>query len=473
MAATRLIALHINKGKTIAQSLKDRTDYAQNPEKTEKGELVTGYQCDPMTADEEFLLSKRQYQHITGKHPKNDVIAYQIRQSFKPGEITAEEANKVGMELAERFTKGKHAFLVATHTDRAHIHNHIIFNSTSLDCTHKFKNFYFSGLAVQRLSDIICMEHGLSIIEKVPYSQRAKKAVRENRVSHRDVLRELIDSILKEPPKNFPDFLSRLEENGYEVRRGKFISVRGKGQQRFIRLCSLGEGYTEEDIQTVISGTKQHHSRKKKPVILENQKFKLLVEIDERIRAKGPGYQRWATTYNLKQMAKTRIFLKEQGIGSMEELREKADTAASEFDRIAKDLKAAEQRLVEIAALKKHIVNYAKTRDAYIAYRKAGYSKTFFEAHREEITLHKAAKDAFEKMNVSKLPKVKALSEEYASTLTQKKALYAQYRLVREQMQEYQKALHNTEVFFELSEKEAACHQREHEKVKSEGRNHS
>ena len=157
MAATRLIALHINKGKTIAQSLKDRTDYAQNPEKTEKGELVTGYQCDPMTVDEEFLLSKRQYQHITGKHPKNDVIAYQIRQSFKPGEITAEEANAVGMELAERFTKGKHAFLVATHTDRAHIHNHIIFNSTSLDCTHKFKNFYFSGLAVQRLSDIICM----------------------------------------------------------------------------------------------------------------------------------------------------------------------------------------------------------------------------------------------------------------------------------------------------------------------------
>lgn len=473
MAATRLIALHINKGKTIAQSLKDRTDYAQNPEKTEKGELVTGYQCDPMTADEEFLLSKRQYQHITGKHPKNDVIAYQIRQSFKPGEITAEEANEVGMELAERFTKGKHAFLVATHTDRAHIHNHIIFNSTSLDCTHKFKNFYFSGLAVQRLSDIICMEHGLSIIEKVPYSQRAKKAVRENRVSHRDVIRELIDSILKEPPKNFPDFLSRLEENGYEVKHGKFISVRGKGQQRFIRLCSLGEGYTEEDIQAVISGTKRHHSRKKKPVILENQKFKLLVEIDERIRAKGPGYQRWATTYNLKQMAKTRIFLKEQGIGSMEELREKADTAASEFDCIAKDLKAAEQRLVEIAALKKHIVNYAKTRDAYIAYRKAGYSKTFFEAHREEITLHKAAKDAFEKMNVSKLPNVKALSEEYASTLTQKKALYAQYRLAREQMQEYQKALHNTEVFFELSEKEAACHQREHEKENSEEPNHS
>ena len=123
MAATRLIALHINKGKTVAQCLRDRTDYAQNPEKTEKGELVTGYHCDPMTADEEFLLAKRQYQHITGRRQKNDVIAYQIRQSFKPGEITPEEANRVGYELALRFTKGKHAFLVATHTDRAHIHN--------------------------------------------------------------------------------------------------------------------------------------------------------------------------------------------------------------------------------------------------------------------------------------------------------------------------------------------------------------
>ena len=132
---------------------------------------------------------------------------------------------------------------------------------------------------------------------------------------------------------------------------------------------------------------------------------------------------------------------------------------------------------IEVSRLKvlkaDHLVNYAQTRDAYIAYRKAWYSKAFFEAHREEITLHKAAKDAFEKMNVSKLPKVKALSEEYASTLTQEKALYAQYRLVREQMQEYQKALHNTEVFFELSEKEAACHQCEHEKENSKEPNHS
>lgn len=158
MAATRLIALHQNKGKTIAQSLGDRTDYAKNPE---KGELVTAYQCDPFTVDEDFMLSKRKYEQSVGRQQKGNVIAYQIRQSFKPGEITPEKANQVGQELAMRFTKGKHAFIVATHTDKAHIHNHIVFNSTAIDGSRKFKNFWFSGLALQKLSDLICLENGL------------------------------------------------------------------------------------------------------------------------------------------------------------------------------------------------------------------------------------------------------------------------------------------------------------------------
>lgn len=142
MAATRLIALHVNKGKTVAQCLADRTDYSQNAAKTNDGEFISSYECDPKTADEEFLLSKRQYQHITGRQQKNNIIAYQIRQSFKPGEITPEEANQVGYETAMRWTKGKHAFIVATHIDKSHIHNHIIYNSTSLDATRKFKNFF-------------------------------------------------------------------------------------------------------------------------------------------------------------------------------------------------------------------------------------------------------------------------------------------------------------------------------------------
>ena len=134
LAATRLIPMRKNKGKSIGACLHSHTSYVQNPDKTEQGELVSSYQCSPLTVDEEFLLTKRLYEQTTGRSQKSDVIAYQVRQSFKPGEVTPEEANRIGYEFAERFLKGKHAFIVATHTDRAHIHNHIVFNSTALDC---------------------------------------------------------------------------------------------------------------------------------------------------------------------------------------------------------------------------------------------------------------------------------------------------------------------------------------------------
>ena len=212
MAATRLIALHKNKGKTVAACLKNRTDYVQNPDKTEQGELVSCHECSPLTVDEEFMLTKRQYELATGRRQKSDIIAYQIRQSFYPGEITAEEANKVGYELAMRFTKGKHAFVVATHTDRQHIHNHVIFNSTALDGTRKFRDFFFSALAVQRLSDLICLEHQLSVIEKKPYRERQKRTLYPPKESNRDRLCGIIDSILAEKPKDYEDFLNLFHD---------------------------------------------------------------------------------------------------------------------------------------------------------------------------------------------------------------------------------------------------------------------
>ena len=168
--------MHVNKGKTIAQCLTERTDYAKNPDKTEDGEYISAYACDAKTADSEFLLSKRQYRQLTGREQASDVIAYQIRQSFKPGEVTPEEANQLGYEFARRFTKGDHAFIVCTHTDKQHIHNHIIWNSTTLDCTRKFRNFWGSTEAVRKLSDLVCMEHRLSVIENPkPYSKSYNK----------------------------------------------------------------------------------------------------------------------------------------------------------------------------------------------------------------------------------------------------------------------------------------------------------
>ena len=468
MAATRLIALHINKGKTIAQCLRDRTDYAQNPAKTEKGELVTGYECDPMTADEEFLLAKRQYTHITGRRQQNDVIAYQIRQSFKPGEITPEEANRIGYELGMRFTKGKHAFLVATHTDRSHIHNHIIFNSTALNCRKKFRDFHNSGLALQKVSDILCVEHGLSIIEPKPYQERVKRMDYPKRPSFRDEIRQSIDRALQAKPKDFEAFLRLLEQEGYTCKRGKHTALRGKGQTRYLRFRSLGEGYSEEEIRAVILGEREHHARSKGKPVIAPKRLNLLVEIDARLQAKGIGYQRWATVYNLKQMAQTMIFLREHGITDVGQLQEKAAQAVKRFDQLDGNIKAAEKRLVEIAALKKHILNYAKTKDVYVEYRKSGYSKKFYESHREAVTLHKAAKDAFNDLGVKKLPKVKDLTAEYAAVLSDKKAAYAQYRNARSEMQEYLKAQKNVEQFLHLTRQEAEKTQEEKQKQETQ-----
>ena len=448
MAATRLIALHKNKGKSVAACLKSRTDYAQNPDKTNKGELVSSYACSPLTVDEEFMLTKRLYERSTGRIQKSDVIAYQVRQSFKPGEITPEEANRIGYEFAERFLKGKYAFIVATHTDRAHIHNHILYNSTALDGTRKFKNFWLSSFAVQRLSDRICLEHQLSVIEIKPYRDRQKLIPYPPKESNRERLCGVIDTILmNEKPADFEAFLSALEQQGYEIKRGKYTSVKGPRQKRFIRFKTLGEGYSEEEIKAVIAGETEHRPHQKQPP--KEQPFQLLVDIQAKMaEGKGEGYKKWAAKHNLKEMSKTLLFLQEQKIGSAEELRERAAAAAERYHAMGDSIKAAEARLTEIAVLKNHIINYAKTHEVYTAYRKAGYSKAFLEAHGEEITLHKAAKAAFDEAGLQKLPKIKELDAEFAELLTKKKAAYPDYRKARNEMQELVRAQKNVERFF-------------------------
>ena len=393
------------------------------------------------------MLTKKLYEQATGRSQKSNVIAYQIRQSFRPGEITAEEANQVGYELASRFLKGKHAFIVATHTDREHIHNHIIFNSTALDGTRKFRDFFFSGLAVQRLSDLICLEHQLSVIEKKPYRERQKRITYPPRESNRDRLCGVIDGILQQKPTDYEDFLQGLEQQGYEVKRGKYTSVKGARQKRFIRFRTLGAGYSEDEIKAVIAGEAERRPHQKQPP--KEQPFHLLVDIQAKLsEGKGEGYARWAKRYNLKEMSKTLIFLQENKIGSIEEMQERVNAATARYHELGDSIKAAEQRMTEIAVLRAHIVNYAKTRSVYDAYRKAGYSKKFLEQHREQITLHKAAKVAFDEAGLKKLPKVKELNVEYAELLAKKKSAYPEYRKARDEIQELMKAQKNVELFF-------------------------
>ncbi len=274
MAATRLIALHINKGKTVAQCLADRTDYSQNAAKTNDGEFISSYECDPKTADEEFLLSKRQYQHITGRQQKNNIIAYQIRQSFKPGEITPEEANQVG-------------------------------------------------------------------------------------------------------------------------------------------------------------------------------------------------YEKWAKKFNRKEAARTVILLKEKGLGNYEDLSAHIENLSARFDALSDSIKTAEKRMVEVQTLQQHIKNYRSTRQIYIEYRKSGYSKKFFEEHRQEITIHKAAKQAFDELQITKLPSMQSLYEEFHQLAVQKKKDYAEYRQIRKEKEELLIAKRTVETILNIDRQKEQEKEQEKEEKKN------
>ena len=336
---------HMHGGKSVASALKLRTGYAMNPNKTENGKLISAFACDPHTADAEFLLSKRQYRQFTGREQTSDVIAYQVRQSFKPGEVTAEEANRIGVEFAERFLKGKHAYIVCTHTDRRHIHNHILWNSTTLDCRGKFDNFWGSSRAVRALSDTLCIEHGLSVVEA---------------------------------PKR-----------------------RGKSYNKW----------------------------------LAEQRPSLLIDIQAKLsEGKGAGYERWAKVFNLKQMAQTINFLKENGDMDFDELSRRAEAANEKCSALAEKLKATEAKMSEVEALKKQVINYLRTRETFRAYKASGYSKRYLAEHEQEILLHRAAKKAFNDLGLKKLPTVKALQAEYASLLAEKRAAYPAYREARAEM---------------------------------------
>ena len=204
MATTRIMPLHVGKGRTESRAISDIIDYVANPKKTDNGRLITGYACDSRTADAEFLLAKRQYIAATGRvRGTDDVIAYHVRQSFRPGEITPEEANRLGVEFAKRFTKGNHAFVVCTHIDKSHVHNHIIWSAVNADCDRKFRNFWGSTRAVRRLSDTICIENGLSIVEDPkPHGKSYNKWLGEQaKPSHREQLRVMIDRALEQKPE--------------------------------------------------------------------------------------------------------------------------------------------------------------------------------------------------------------------------------------------------------------------------------
>lgn len=375
MAATRLMPLHVTKGKDLAKCLQERMDYTENELKTEQKKYVTTYGCDIETANEEFMLAHKLYHDRVRSVRKDEVIAYQIRQSFKPGEITPEKANEIGYELAMRFTKGKHAFTVCTHTDKAHIHNHIIFNSIALDGKRKFRDFRHSGMTVGRISDILCSENGLSIINPAPRSER----------------------------KN----------------RGKYYRGNNSKRLEFIK-----------DVENKV------------------------------LEGKGKGYINWAKKFNAKQVAKTLLFLQEHEIESYEQLKEITDERCGRMQELQDSMKKKELRLQKIKKLQKAIVGYAKTREVFVAYKKSGYSKKFWEEHEADLLIYKAAEDVYKSLPKGTKLDMKKLRKEYGEICAERKKEFLEYAEIKKNMNQYLIARKNLEMLY----------QQEEEKNEKEGR---
>ena len=449
MATTWIKSLHKNKGKSILQTLIARIDYAENPDKTKRGELVTGYACDPRSVVEEFLLSKQEYEYITGRdQERSDVLAYHIRQSFKPGETDAETANKIGYELAMSFTKGNHAFIVSTHIDKSHIHNHILFNSTTLNCEKKFNDFRRSGRVVRRISDLLCIEYGLSIIENPKPSKGRNYAewLGDKPLSWQEKLRRKIDEVLPSC-STFDEFLSLMKTSGYTVKDNrKYISICAPGQKRPTRLKSLGNNYTESAIRERLGMTRTVTSGGASDGRIH---FNLLIDIQAKIQeGKGAGYERWARIFNLKEAAKTLLFLKEIGIDSYDDLVKKSAIISSEFNGKLNKIKEAEKRMAEISELQKQLGTYSKTRDVYAQYRKSGWNEKFYETNRADITLHRATKKYFDGLGYGKnkkLPTIQSLKQEYSMLLSEKKKLYSGYHELKSQRTELLTAKSNAD----------------------------
>ena len=421
MATTRLMPLHTGKGRTVAEALGRTTDYVKNPEKTDGGELVSAYQCNPAIVDQEFLFSKRQYAAMTGRNQKeHDVIAYHLRQSFKPGEITPELANKIGYELAMSLTKGKHAFIVCTHVDKEHIHSHIVFNSTSLDCSRKFNNFWGSSFAVRKISDLLCIENGLSVIDDPRPSRGSYGSwLGEKPPTVREQLERMIDAALT-GCKDFDSFLAVLKTAGVEVKRGKHLAFKIPGGKKFIRCSSLGEDYSEEAIVARISGKRIVAPKG------ERRAPNLLIDIQWKMRqARSPGYERWASVFNLKEMAKTVNYLQGYGLLKYADLESACDTAVRKYHEFANHTKANSERMKEISELQKHIGIYGKTREIYAQYRRLPPKKQaeFYTEHTSAIISCEAAKRYFDSLGLKKLPSIQSLKQEYATLLAENKKL--------------------------------------------------
>ena len=419
----------VTKTHPIKSTLKAAIDYILNPEKTDGKLLASSFGCGLETADIEFAWT-REAAGDRGTHLGRHLI-----QSFAVGETTPEEAHKIGMELAGAVLGGKYEFVLTTHVDKDHLHNHLIFNAVSFVDYKKYHSNKQSYHFIRRTSDRICKEHGLSVV--VPGQDKGKSyaeyTAEKQGTSYKAKLKTAIDTLIPQV-KDFDELLRRLQEMGYEIKQGKYISFRAAGQERFTRTKTLGAAYTEEAIKERIKGVYVAKTK----TLREDKKIRLVVDLENSIKAQqSAGYERWAKIHNLKQAAKTMNFLTEHKIEQYADLTAKIAEVTTASEQTADSLKEVEKRITDMTLLIKNITTYQKTKPVYAAYRKAKDKEKYRAAHESDIILHDAAAKALRAAGISKLPSITALQAEYAALQEQKEALYADYDKLKKQVKEY------------------------------------
>ena len=413
----------VTKIKPIKSTLSKALDYIQNPDKTDEKVLVSSFGCSYETADIEFGFT------LSQALEKGNNLAHHLIQAFEPGEVDYEKAHEIGRQLADAVTKGQHEYVLTTHIDKGHIHNHIIFCAVNFVDHHKYNSNKRSYYGIRNMSDKLCRENGLSVVVPNKGSKGkhyAEYQAEKTGTSYKGKLKIAVDTLIPQV-SSFEELLSRLQAAGYEIKTGKYISCRAPGQERFTRLKTLGADYTEETIRERIEGKRTRAA--KIPKQAEQRGVSLLIDIENSIKAQeSRGYEQWAKIHNLKQAAKTMNFLSEHKIEQYADLTAKIAEVTAASEQAADSLKEVEKRLSDMAVLIKNVTTYQKTKPVYEAYKKAKDKGKYKAAHESDIILFETAARAIKAAGISKLPSVPALQSEYTKLQEQKEALYADYK---------------------------------------------
>lgn len=429
--------------------------YILNPEKTDEKLLVSSYGCASETAAREFEWTRRIAEQ-KGMNPVR-IIARHVIQSFEIGEVTPELAHEIGKQFADEILGGKYEYVLTTHIDKDHVHNHLIFNAVDFVDYHAYKSYKRIYYDMREVSDRLCKENGLSVI---PPSQNKGMSYKEyteakRGTSWKQKLKQTIDRLVI-TAKDYDDFLRLMQEAGYEIKPGKYISFRAEGQERFTRSKTIGENYTEERIKERIAGrTPRRSQRQTTP-----KGISLIGDIQERIRLiDSKGYEHKAKLTILKEAARTLNYLTDNNLLQYADLEKKVEDVHSSYDRTGKELKGVEARLREVQPLIKNISNYQRLKPVYDAFQKAKDKPSFKAKHEAELVIFEAARSTLLAMQGDeKLPSLKTLQAEQAQLFEEQERLYAERNRLKKEAKQIETIKSNVDTFLAPS----ADHDRDH-----------